>query len=187
MTKTKKELREAMQTKMAALSKEDRHQISQKLHQQLFKTKLWQEAEIIGLYLSFGHEWDTRAIVKKAWENGKKIAIPKTIPTKKEMKFYQIQDFNELEKGHFGIEEPIVEQTTQVPKNDIDLLIVPGLVFSKDGYRVGYGGGYYDRFLVDFIQPTLSLVWSGQLAEELPTNQFDIAVQYLLTENEIMI
>lgn len=183
MTKTKETLRKSMQENLARLSKEERQNISKKLQNELFKLNTWKNAETIGLYLSFGTEWDTKNIVEEAFKLGKKVAIPKTIPATKGMKFYQINDFSEVKKGHFDIEEPIVEDTIYTKKNEMDLLIVPGLVFSKEGYRIGFGGGYYDRFLTDFIHPTVSLVWSKQLVENLPTNQYDLPVQYLITEN----
>lgn len=172
--------------KLATLREDERQEISKKLAHHLFETKLWKEAETIGIYLSFGNEWDTRAIIKEAWRAGKKVVIPKTIPAIKGMEFYQINNYSEVKKGHFDIQEPIVEQTTQRDKNEIDLLVVPGLIFSKNGYRIGFGGGYYDRFLTDFIHPTISLVWSEQLVDYLPTNQYDLPVQYILTEKGII-
>lgn len=174
-----------MQDKLADLNSEESKNITEKMHQELFKLESWKNAEIIGIYLSFNTEWDTRGIINKAWNEGKKVTIPKTIPEIKGMDFYQFSDYNELESGHFGIEEPIVDETVQTEKKDIDLLIVPGLVFSEDGYRVGFGGGYYDRYLENFNNETLSLAWSEQILEELPINDYDIAVGKILTEKGI--
>ena len=186
MTESKATLRKSMMKKLATLREDERQEISKKLAHHLFETKLWKEAETIGIYLSFGNEWDTRAVIEEAWRAGKKVVIPKTIPAIKGMEFYQINNYSEVKKGHFDIQEPIVEQTTQRDKNEIDLLVVPGLIFSKNGYRIGFGGGYYDRFLTDFIHPTISLVWSEQLIDDLPTNQYDLPVQYILTEKGII-
>ena len=186
MTETKANLRKSMMDKLAQIHPEEREEISTDLANRLFESELWEKAETIGIYLSFGNEWETRGIIEEAWRVGKKVAIPKTIPDVKGMKFYQMDDFSKVKKGHFNIEEPIVDQTRVVEKDQIDLLIVPGLIFSKDGYRIGFGGGYYDRFLTDFIHPTVSLVWSGQLVEYLPTNQYDLPVQYILTEHGLI-
>lgn len=172
--------------KLAGLRDDERQEISKDLAHRLFETDLWKEAKTIGIYLSFGNEWDTRLIIEEAWQAGKKTVIPKTIPDVKGMEFYQIDNYSEVKKGHFGIQEPIIEQTTYTDKDEIDLLVVPGLVFSEDGYRIGFGGGYYDRFLTDFIHPTISLVWSGQLIDYVPTNQYDLPVQYILTEKGII-
>ncbi|MDN6161839.1 MAG: 5-formyltetrahydrofolate cyclo-ligase, partial [Atopostipes sp.] len=181
MIKNKKELRKEMQEKLATLSKEERENISEDLQDELFSLKLWKDAQVIGIYLSFGTEWDTRRIIEKAWNSGKKVVIPKTIPETKGMEFYQINDYSDVEKGHMGIEEPKVEETQYISKENIDLLVVPGLIFSKNGYRIGFGGGYYDRFLTDFTHSTISMVWSEQLAEKLPTNKYDLPVEYILT------
>lgn len=182
MTVTKATLRKSMQEKIANLSETERAEISKKIQKRLFESKLWEQADTIGIYLSVGHEWDTRAIVEQAWQAGKKVAIPKTIPAEQELNFYQINDFSDVQPGHFNLDEPVVEKTLLLAKDEIDLLVVPGLVFSKDGYRIGFGGGYYDRFLTDFIHPTISLVWTGQLVDYLPTEWYDIPVQYLCTE-----
>ncbi len=186
MAEEKERMRKLMMDKLANLDEEKRKEISNQLAQNLFASKLWEKAESIGIYLSFKTEWDTRVIIEEAWKSGKKVAIPKTIPETKGMDFYEISDFSQAKKGHFGIEEPIIEETTRMEKDEIDLLIVPGLIFSRYGYRIGFGGGYYDRFLVDFIHPTVSLVWSEQLVDLLPLGKYDLPVHYLITENEII-
>lgn len=186
MTVTKKVLRESMIEELGKLTEHERHAISEQLHEGLFKSNYWKNAEMIGIYVSFGTEWDTRNIIEEAFKTGKNIAIPKTIPETKEMDFYQVTDWSQVKKGHFGIQEPVIEKTTYVEKDAINLLIVPGLIFSKDGYRIGFGGGYYDRFLVDFIHPTVSLVSEKQLRETLPISNYDLPVNYLITETGII-
>lgn len=174
-----------MKEKLAELSDCERQKISKEIQQELFKLKSWKSAKKIGIYLSFKNEWDTREIIHKAWEEGKKVVVPKTLPESKGMDFYQISDYNDLESGHFGIQEPISSKTIYTDKKELDLLIVPGLVFSQKGYRIGFGGGYYDRYLKDFKNETLSLLWSEQILEEVPVDKYDIAVEKMLTENGI--
>lgn len=186
MTADKKTLRESMIKELGELKEDERQSVSKQLHDVLFQSKLWKEAETIGLYISFGIELETKSIIEEAFALGKNIVIPKTIPETKQMNFYQITDWSQVQKGHFGILEPIVEQVTYIEKDNIDLLIVPGLVFSKDGYRIGFGGGYYDRFLVNFIHPTVSLVSKRQLRDAIPINKYDIPVNYLITEDGII-
>lgn len=183
MARDKKVLRESMIEELGKLEEQERLVISERLHEGLFQSELWKNAETIGIYISFGNEWDTKNIIEEAFRSGKNIAIPKTIPATKQMDFYQITDWSQVRKGHFGIQEPIVEKVAYVEKDKIDLLIVPGLIFSKDGYRIGHGGGYYDRFLVDFIHPTVSLVSKKQLRDTLPINNYDLPVNYLITED----
>lgn len=175
-------LRKKMVDKLADIQPKKKKAIEQQLMLNLLNTELWRNARTIGIYLSFGNEWETRGIIEEAWRQGKQVTIPKTIPETKEMKFYQIDNYSQVKKGHFGIEEPNINETIYIEKNKIDLLIVPGVVFSADGYRIGFGGGYYDRFLTDFIHPTISLVWSKQLIKKVPTNKYDLPVQYIMTE-----
>lgn len=190
MTKTKKNLRTSMRTQLSQIDDNERLDVSKKLQRVLFNSEIWKNAETIGVYISFKTEWDTRNIIKKAFNEGKNVAIPKTIPETRRLDFYKITDLSQVEKvtsGNFLIEEPIVESSTYLDKNNIDLLIVPGLIFSKDGYRIGFGGGYYDRFLTDFIHTTISLVSMRQLKESIPIEKHDIPVDYIITENGFLI
>lgn len=187
MVESKASIRKAMKAGFAKIDKEEHQTISQELQDVLFASDLWKNANTIGTYLSIGAEWDTRAIVNQALKDGKKVAVPKTIHKTKELLFCEMTDWSQIiEDGYFGLDEPDVEQTTAVEKDQIDLLIVPGLVFTKEGYRVGFGGGYYDRYLADFIHPTASLVHTNQLVDDFPIEPFDIPVHYLVTEEGIM-
>src|SRR5699024_4104882 len=100
--------------------------------------------------------------------------------------FYKIDSFEQVEKQLHGLQEPISEETIAMEKSQIDLLVVPGLVFDKAGFRIGFGGGYYDRFLVDYPNETVSLLSQSQLVNEIPVEEFDKPVEYLIVENQIM-
>jgi len=186
MTDNKERIRKAMIAARSEIEEAERMEISTQLQEQLYQTDLWKNAETIGVYLSVGKEWDTRDIVERALAQGKNIVVPKTIPDSKELVFYQLEDASQTVAGHFGLEEPDVDKTTPVNKNEIDLLIVPGLVFTRNGYRIGFGGGYYDRFLANFIHPTASLVHTNQLIDTFPIESFDIPVNYLITEKGLI-
>ena len=186
MTESKKQLREEMLASFAQLSEEEHSKISNQLQQRLFQSGLWENAKTIAVYLSVRNEWDTRKIVEQAWEDGKKVAIPKTIPDTKEMFFYEIPDWSQTVKGPFQLEEPNVRETNCVKKEAIELMIVPGLVFTNEGYRIGFGGGYYDRYLADFVHPTASLVHTNQLTDTFSIEPFDIPISYLITEQGII-
>ncbi len=186
MPESKKRFREEMIAAFAQLDKEEHDDISRQLQRRLFQSGLWENAQTIAVYLSMGDEWDTRKIVEKAWSEGKRVVIPKTIPDTKEMIFYTLSDWSQTVKGPFNLEEPNIEKTAAVEKDEIELLIVPGLVFTKEGYRIGFGGGYYDRFLADFVYPTASLVHTNQLVDSFYIEPFDIPVNYLITEQGII-
>lgn len=185
----KKELRRSMIRELAEIDDRQRQAISENMQEVLFKSDIWKGAKTIGIYLSFKTEWDTRNIVKRAFKEGKAVALPKTIPGPRRLDFYKIDNLSQTEKiksGQFYIEEPILGEAVYLDKNDIDLLLVPGLVFSKDGYRIGFGGGYYDRFLTDFINRTVSLASEHQIKELLPIEDHDIPVDYIVSENKLI-
>lgn len=182
MGKEKKVVRKTMLLSLSKIDERERNEISNQIQQHLFQSDLWRNAQTIGVYLSIGDEWDTREIVNRAFEEGRSVVIPKTIPDTKELVFYRISNLNQTVMGPFKLEEPDVEVTESVDKDDIDLLIVPGLAFTRDGYRIGFGGGYYDRFLADFVHPTVSILHSSQIVDTFSVEHFDIPVNYLVTE-----
>lgn len=186
MPESKKRFREEMLAAFAQLETAEHEEISNALQKRLFQSGLWENAETIAVYLSVRNEWDTRKIVEQAWADGKRVAIPKTIPDTKDMIFYAITDWSQTVKGPFQLEEPNIEETVRVEKEEMELMLVPGLVFTKEGYRIGFGGGYYDRFLADFIHPTASLVHTNQLTDSFYIEAFDIPVNYLITEQGII-
>ncbi|KGX88880.1 5-formyltetrahydrofolate cyclo-ligase [Pontibacillus litoralis] len=153
------------------------------IHCTLMETSLWREANVIGCTISQAHEINTRPIIERAWKEGKKVVVPKCYPKERQLIFYKITSFDELESVYFGLKEPIIEQTTEWSKEHIDLMIVPGLMFDVKGYRVGYGGGYYDRYLVGYNGATVSLCTEHQLIEQVPFDSYDIPVQHLITES----
>lgn len=131
-------------------------------------------------------EWDTKAIIESAIKAGKTVCTPKCFPKMRLLKFYQFSTFDELEVVYYNLLEPKAEEANYIEKNEIDLLIVPGVMFDKKGYRIGFGGGYYDRFLTDFTNTTVSLSSIGQLVESLPIEKFDLPVQYVITDQGII-
>ncbi|KXU01469.1 5-formyltetrahydrofolate cyclo-ligase [Streptococcus constellatus] len=145
------------------------------LTQYLLKSSVYQHAKTIATYLSLPHEFDTRTFIRKAQADGKRVVIPKTYPHG-HMVFVDYNP-NDLELTAFGIWEPRSGQV--VEKTHIDLIHVPGVAFNKDGYRIGYGGGYYDHYLADFKGMTASTVYPCQLADFQPDN-YDIPVQEVL-------
>lgn len=182
----KKQLRKSILHELTTKSTEEKQLIEKDIYKTLFSTELWKISKVIGITISRHVEWDTQPIIQKAWKQGKLICIPKSNPNKHKMTFYKINSFAQVEKQHHSLFEPIPAETEAVKKNQIDLLIVPGLLFDKTGFRIGFGGGYYDRFLVDFPNETLSLLSQSQLLNKIPTERFDLPVNYLIVENELI-
>ncbi len=154
--------------------------------QQLIDSSLWAKAGVVGITVSQGFEWNTRPIIEKGWEQGKTVCVPKCFPKDKSMEFYRLDNFDQLETVYYNLLEPKPEATEKVDKNTMDLLIVPGVLFDKKGYRIGFGGGYYDRFLRDFENETISLAARMQLVKEVPTEEFDLPVRCVISEDGVV-
>lgn len=153
----------------------------------LYETTWWRKATVIALTISRDREVSTIPIIERAWSSGKEVVIPKCDPYNHTMKFYRITSFSQLETVYFGLKEPIVEQTTYYKPEEIDLMIVPGVVFSRSGYRIGYGGGYYDRYLADFQGMKISLAFTVQLQKEVPFEPHDVPVEAIITNEGITV
>lgn len=174
----KAELRKQVLQEMKAISQEQKQAMDQALTDQFLKHPFYQEAKVIATYLSFPHEFQTQELIEQALKDGKKVLIPKTYP-KGRMDFV-VYDPQQLVKTSFGLLEPQGDLEV-VDASQIDLIHVPGLVFTTERYRIGYGGGYYDRYLEHFSGHTLSTVYPCQIRDFSPEN-YDIPVQEVLID-----
>lgn len=181
----KSQWRKKMIANLQALTNQEREKVSKKLIAELLQSNLWKNAKSIGVTISRGFEWDTNPIIDAAWQEKKAVCVPKCEPKTRKMTFHQLTSYEQLEEAYFGLLEPIVDLTEKMHKDRIDLLLVPGVVFDRSGFRIGFGGGYYDRFLSDFPNMTVSLLHSMQLIERVPKEEFDIPVEHLITEEGI--
>ncbi len=186
MVQTKKELRLEIKKRLEILSEIEVKKGSKQIADTLFLTDSWRKSRVIGITLSRGREIETRSIIERAWQEGKEVSVPKCYPDQKKMIFYVISSFKQLEKVYFGLLEPITSETKPIESDHIDLMIVPGVCFTETGFRIGYGGGYFDRYLAEYQQQTISLLYECQLLTELPLESFDVPVQKLITENRII-
>lgn len=183
----KKKLRKQIQTELAELSRPMYEHLSFQIARNLYEDERWKTASIVGMTISRLPEVDTYQLIRKAWEEGKKVVVPKCDPATKTLDFRVLTCFSELESVYFGLLEPIPSKTEAVSAANIDLLIVPGLAFSKNGYRLGFGGGYYDRFLLNYEGDTVSLAFKKQLIPKVPVEDHDIPVEKIITEDEVII
>ena len=174
----KSELRKQVLHEMKAISQEQKQFIDQALTEQLLQHPFYQEAKVIATYLSFPHEFQTQELIEQALRDCKKVLIPKTY-SKGRMDFV-IYDPQQLVKTSFGLLEPQGDLGV-VDASQIDLVHVPGLAFTMEGYRIGYGGGYYDRYLKHFPGHTLSTVYPCQIQDFIP-EKHDIPVQEVLID-----
>ena len=171
----KKELRQTVLKQMKKLSGKEKEQADNWLIQHLLNSAAYQKAQVIATYLSMPHEVSTAAFIKQAQLDGKRVLVPKTYGQGRMI--FVDYDESRLQKSSFGLMEPISEE--DVDKTEIDLIHVPGVVFNSQGFRIGYGGGYYDRYLVDFAGASISSIYSFQKSDFEP-DYHDIAVKEVL-------
>lgn len=174
----KAELRKQVLQEMKAIPREQKQAMDQVLTERLLQHPFYQEAKVIATYLSFPHEFQTQELIDQALKDGKKVLIPKTYP-KGRMDFV-VYYSQQLVKTSFGLLEPQGDLEV-VDASQIDLIHVPGLAFTTEGYRIGYGGGYYDRYLKHFSGNTLSTVYPCQIRDFIPEDH-DIPVQEVLVD-----
>jgi 5-formyltetrahydrofolate cyclo-ligase len=140
------------------------------------------------VYLSFGSEVLTDDLIRWGWGEGKRILVPFCHPEGREMTACRIDGFDELEEGRYGIRAPVVGRLRPVTSGEIDAVVVPAVAFDRWGYRVGYGGGYYDRFLPAAPQATkIGAAFACQIIAEIPVGPYDVKMDYIVTEEEILI
>ncbi|MDI6752302.1 MAG: 5-formyltetrahydrofolate cyclo-ligase [bacterium] len=164
-----------------SLSPTEKSSLSQKIKQNLFCLKEFELANSILFYASERSEVETLPMVEESLAK-KRCFLPKVF--RDELKVFEIKSLSELSPGYYGILEPNAETETEL--EGIELIIVPGLVFSKDGGRIGYGKGFYDRLLAKTGSIKIGLCFSCQLTEELPRNEHDQRVDRIITEDGVI-
>lgn len=146
------------------------------------------EAEVLLAYLDFGSEVRTRGIIQAAWDAGKVVALPWCVPGTHEMRWYRVSSFDALVRSKLGVEEPIPDGASEqlIGTGQHMLTLVPGLTFDAAGYRLGYGGGFYDTFLAGFGGVSVGLCRKAQLSKDLraegTVDEHDLPVQLVVTD-----
>lgn len=182
----KKEMRKKVLQTMSELSREEHALRSRAILSGLLDDPAFQSAKTVGMTISRHPEVDTLQIIEACWRLGKQVAAPKCSAELRTMDFRLIERLDQLEVVYMDLKEPIEAVTTSVEAQAIDLLIVPGVVFTEEGYRIGFGGGYYDRFLADYRGVTRSLAFELQMAEEIPIESHDIPVDAIITDRRVI-
>ncbi|HOK62365.1 MAG TPA: 5-formyltetrahydrofolate cyclo-ligase [Soehngenia sp.] len=184
----KKNLREQILAIRKSLSVDKVESYSDIIMNNLITSELYKKATNIMSYVSFNNEVNTHKFIKKAIEDGKKISVPYIDSKNKIMMPCLIDDISELVSGYFGILSPDPNKLKIIDEKSIDLVIVPGAVFDISGYRIGYGGGYYDKFLPLLRKDALSvgLAFSFQVIDKVPFEKYDIPVDFIITEKDFI-
>lgn len=170
-------LRKQIREKKRAMTQEQIQRASQSLAEQFYRSPLYQSANTIYGYLPYNQEVRTVPMLERALRDGKRVAVPKVYGD--EMKFIYLDDLTKVEKGYSGIPEPVLDEP--IANDKTALVLMPGLAFDPQGHRIGYGGGFYDKFLSSEPgHPTLALCYEFQMLPYLETEEFDMPVDCVL-------
>lgn len=178
-------LRQQFRQRRADIPTEDRAVYDKAILERI--TRLWQyrRSSLLLTYVSLPSEIDTRALIDQALADGKQVAVPRCVPNTRQMEFYLIRSLEDLEPGAFGVDEPVPERSVLLKSFDNSLCIVPALSCDRMGYRLGYGKGYYDRFLAQYTGHLIGVCYSECVSQRLPHGRYDRAVDLLVTERYI--
>lgn len=170
---TKKHLRQQTIRALMAMPADQRQQATRDLHQQLWSSSAWQRAKTVATTISGDFELATAPIIARAQAEGKTIAVPTTLPNR-QMAFHVVDNQTNFATSSFGLQEPTNGET--IAPATFDLLIVPGLIFAASGERLGFGGGYYDRYLVKTTGTKVALALPAQwvATPTWPVAEYDV-------------
>lgn len=154
---------------------------SEKISKKLRKIKTFRDAQKIGAYYPIGSEVLTQDIIQEILSEGKQVFLPRV--SGESMDFKKIDDFSSLERGRFDIMEPKIECKTE---NNLDVILVPTVGITPKGVRLGYGYGFYDRFLAKHETTTISLTLDKQVVKNIPKSDHDVLIDWIVTEDRII-
>ncbi|MBO4788525.1 MAG: 5-formyltetrahydrofolate cyclo-ligase [Lachnospiraceae bacterium] len=178
----KSELRKVMKRKRSSLSAERILLYSGCIAEHLVERREYTDASVVLAYMSFSSEVNTHFLIEKAWRDGKRVAVPKCVD-EKSMEFEYIRSFDDLAPGRYGIMEPVTGESVNYDAEEKCLLLLPGVAYTNSGDRLGYGGGYYDRYQKKHEQiPRVMLAYSLQETESLPVDEQDVPADIIVTE-----
>ena len=155
---------------------EDKLKYDEEIFNRFINLKEYKNCKLVLTYVSLENEVDTLKLIEYSLKNKKKVAVPKC--EKNIIKFYYIKSINELKKGCFGILEP--KSNNEVYNFEESICIVPGICFDKEGNRIGYGRGYYDRFLKNYKGIKIGFTYNECICDKIDTNKYDIKVDKIL-------
>lgn len=182
----KSRIRDEMKEYRRCLSPEEKAAMDGAIFQRLCRVRQYQAAGLVLVYVSMPIEVETREIIRHAWSQGKRVAVPYCVEGTREMEFYEIKSFDQLEKRTFGVEEPRPQDCPRLEEFPVSsVCVVPALAYDTAGYRMGYGGGYYDRFLSHYRGTKVGIVYCRCVSRRLIHGRYDVPVDLLVTEKYI--
>lgn len=180
----KKELRSYIKIKRKSV--ENKAEKDSLVAQNLLSLDEIKKADTVLCYISLDDEICTDEIVRVLLDSGKSVGAPYCVDNNGNMDFYYITDFDDLRIQSFGVREPVIEKCKKVTSFDNTIIILPGLCFDSNGNRLGYGKGYYDRFLQIHSLISVGLCYNSLIVKKVPTYMYDKKADIIVTENDII-
>ncbi len=181
----KKETRQTILQQRKAFPAKEKNLAEQRMLKFLQNWDVFIQAETIHLFISKPEEPDTLPIISYAWESGKTIVVPCVLPNTFNLFHSQLKSFDDLCPGALGVLEPSPERRLPMNPESFHLVIIPGVAFDLQGGRIGYGKGYYDRFLEQTTAFRLALAFDFQIIDKVPTEKHDVPMNGILSESGI--
>lgn len=187
----KKILRKEILKKRENIDKVEKENMDAEILNSFYKSNYYNEATNIFIYISYNSEINTRDIINRALKENKRIYVPRTDFKTRVMDAVEISSLDNLIESSYGILEPS-ENEPCINPNELDLIVVPGVAFDRNGGRMGYGAGFYDRYFSKIDKNNiervtkLALAYDFQVIDEVPMGALDVPVDYLLTEKEFI-
>ena len=187
MSLLKKEYRKKGKQVRAALSAEERAEKSREIERRLFQWDAFKIAENASVFMSFRDEVDTHHLIDMMRVTGKRVYVPIVDKENNDLLLSLFHGYDELEESDFGIMEPRINPSRIKEVDVLDFVLVPGLRFSKDGYRIGFGGGYYDRLLSKLGPdvPRVGICFEEQVVDFVPAEEYDEILDAVVTDQNI--
>jgi 5-formyltetrahydrofolate cyclo-ligase len=168
------------------LSFDEKQRLDRKIANRLLNLWYFREVDLLLTYVSNSIEVDTKFIIQQALAQGKRVAVPRCVDGTRNLEFYLINSLEVLATGSFGLLEPPVNTCEKLTDFSGALCIVPALAFDPNGYRLGFGKGYYDRFLSNSNFKTIGICYDNCIFNELPHGKYDRKVNMIVTESRII-
>lgn len=178
----KKAIRKKIFAKRKEITREEVETLSRAIAKKAAGLESFQKADRIYAYADYNHEVMTGFLIEEAWRQGKQVAVPKVVG--ETMVFHKLTDFSQLKSGYYGIPEP---ESGEIADWEDAFMIMPGVAFDPKNHRVGYGGGFYDRFLEKHPHvKTMAVAFEFQIMEEVPFEPTDIFPECIVTEKRVL-
>ena len=181
----KKILRKRLIERRKSLDKAEKAKWDKTISEKIIKNDYFEDAQQVLVFSSTDDEFDTRYIIERCRESYKRVFYPRCIDKDGNMSFFKVDSVGDLTFGSFGILEPKETCKKYIPQ-DNDLVIVPCLSADRQKNRIGYGKGYYDRFLKDFNGVSVSPCYDILLEDEIPTDKYDMQINIIVTDKEVI-